>query len=100
MIEFIRDKSIEEKIINYLKDKGARKIEIFGSYVRGEKYNDIDVIVEFDKEKKVSLLDLIRYQLDLEELTKIKIDLLTKNEISKYVLPYINKDKRVVYEKR
>ena len=99
MIKFIRDKFIEEKIITYLKEKGAKKIEFFGSYVRGEKYNDIDVIVEFDKEKKISLLDLIGYQLDLEELTGTKIDLLTKDEISKYVLPYVNKDKRVVYEK-
>ena len=95
----IRNKDLEEKIVNYLKDKGAKKIEFFGSYVRGEKYNDIDIIVEFDEEKKMSLFDLIRYQLDLEELTGKKIDLLTKSEISKYVLPYVNKEKRVVYEK-
>ena len=97
MIEFIRDKSIEEKIINYLKDKGARKIELFGSYVRGEKYNDIDVIVEF--EKWPDLLAFIRYQLELEEMTGKRIDLIAGEEsISRYILPYVNREKRVILE--
>ena len=96
MINYIRNRALEKKIIDYLTDKGAKRIEFFGSYARGEEYNDIDVIVEFDK--NISLLDFIGYQLDLEELTGKKIDLLTKNGISKYILPYINKEKRVVYE--
>ena len=98
MIRVIRDKSIEEKIINYLTSKGAKKIEFFGSYVRGEKYNDIDVIVEFDKWP--DLFTFVRYQLDLEKITGKKIDLIAgKEAISKYILPYVDKEKRVVYER-
>ncbi len=97
-MKVIRDKNLEEKIINYLKDKGAKKIEFFGSYVKGEKYNDIDIIVEFDKWP--DLLTFVRYQLDLEEITGKKIDLIAGEEaISKYILPYVNKEKRVVYER-
>lgn len=99
MIRFIRDKELEKKIIEYLVKRGAKKIEIFGSYARGEKYNDIDVIVEFDEDKKISLLDFVGYQLDLEELTGKKIDLLTSNSISKYILPYIKDERRIAYER-
>jgi len=99
VIKFIRNKEIEKKIIDYLKEKGAKKIEIFGSYVRGESYNDIDVIVEFDKSKKVSLLDFVGYQLDLEKITGKKIDLLTSESISKMILPYIQNERVVAYEK-
>jgi len=97
VIKFIRNREIEKKIIDYLVSKGAKKIEIFGSYARGEDYNDIDVIVEFDK-NNISLLDFIGYQLDLEEITGKKIDLLTKDSISKYILPYIEKDRKITYE--
>jgi len=97
MIKFIRDKEIEKKIIDYLVNKRAKKIEIFGSYVRGEKYNDIDVIVEF--KKWPDLLTFIKYQLDLEKITGKKIDLIAEEAISHYILPYIKKEKEVIYEK-
>ena len=98
MIKFIRNKELEKKIIDYLVKKGAKKIEIFGSYARGENYNDIDVIVEF--KKWPDLFAFIRYQLDLEKITGKKIDLIAgKDAISKYVLPYIEKEKRAIYEK-
>jgi len=42
VIKFIRDNEIEKNIIDYLVNKGAKKIEIFSSYARGEDYNDID----------------------------------------------------------
>ena len=78
MINFIRNKALEKKIIDY---------------------NDTDVIVEFDNWP--DLLTFVRYQLDLEEITGKKIDLIAGEEaISKYILPYINKEKRVVYENK
>jgi len=97
MIKYIRDRELEKKIIDYLIARGAKKIEFFGSYVRGGDYNDIDIIVEFDK--KISLLDFLGFQLDLEDLTGKKIDLLTKDSISKYIYPFIEKEKDVVYER-
>jgi len=86
MYRFIRDKEIEKKIIDYLADKGVKKIEIFGSYVRGEDYNDID---------------FIKYQLDLEDITGKKIDLIAGEEaISNYILPYIEKERKTAYESK
>ena len=98
MIKFIRNKDIEIKIIDYLTSKGAKKIEIFGSYARGEDYNDIDVLVEFDKWP--DLFTFVRYQLDLEKITGKKIDLIAGREsLSEYILPYVDKEKRALYEK-
>ncbi|NPA11154.1 MAG: hypothetical protein GXO62_02815 [Epsilonproteobacteria bacterium] len=97
MIKFVRDKEIEKKIIDYLVSKGAKRIELFGSYVRGGSYNDIDVIVEFDK--NISLLDFIGFEMDLEEITGKKIDLLTRNSISKRVYPFVERDKDLIYER-
>jgi predicted nucleotidyltransferase len=96
VIRYIRDKEIEKKIIDYLADKGAKKIEIFGSYARGEDYNDIDVIVEFEK---VRGMEFFSYGSELKQLINKNVDVLTLNSISEKILPYIKKDKKVIYEK-
>ncbi len=96
MVRYIRDKEIERKIIDYLASKGAKKIEIFGSYARGEDYNDIDVIVEFEKIKG---MEFFSYGSELKRLINKDVDVLTLNSISEKILPYIKKDKKVIYEK-
>ncbi|MCW7074719.1 MAG: nucleotidyltransferase domain-containing protein [Candidatus Methanospirare jalkutatii] len=51
----------------------TKKIEIFGSYARGERKetSDLDVIVEFEKRK--SLLELVGIEQELEDKYKTKI---------------------------
>jgi len=48
--KFDLSKGTKEKIISILKEHGAKKISIFGSYARGEATNksDLDIIVEFE----------------------------------------------------
>ena len=67
-----------EKLIHILKKHHAKKIEIFGSYARGEQKetSDLDVIVEFEKRK--SLLELVGIEQELEDNLGIKIDLHTE----------------------
>lgn len=54
---------------------------VFGSFARGESRegSDIDVLVEFKGEK--SLLDLAGLKIELEELLKRKVDVLTYNSL-------------------
>ncbi|OYT55434.1 hypothetical protein CW703_01810 [Candidatus Bathyarchaeota archaeon] len=84
------------KLVEILKRYGAKKIEIFGSYARGEakKVSDLDVIVEF-KERK-SLLDLVGIEQELEDKLGVKIDLLTKKSISPYLIEKIEKEAKVI----
>ena len=92
------DKKLQKEIVEFLKQKGATKIELFGSYARGEEKenSDIDLIVDFDN--KYGLMSFVAIKLDLEEKLHREIDLLTKESISPYILPYIEKDKRVLFE--
>jgi len=87
-----------EKLIHVLKKHGIKKIEIFGSYARGEakQGSDLDLIVEFEKRK--SLLELVGIEQELEDRLGIKIDLLTEASISPYLIEKIKKESKVVLE--
>jgi len=93
----INRKEIFEKIARILKDRGARKIAVFGSYVRGEEKpeSDIDIIVEFSGRK--SLLELVRIERELSEVLGIKVDLLTEKSISPYLIDTIRREMEVIY---
>ena len=88
---------IFKKIARLLKNQGARKIAVFGSYVRGEEKpgSDIDIIVEFSERK--SLLELVRIERELSEVLGIKVDLLTEKSISPYLIDTIRKEMEIIY---
>ena len=90
-------REIFEKIIKFLKNEGAKKISVFGSYVRGEEKedSDIDIIVEFSESK--SLLELVRIERELSEVLGIKVDLLTEKSISPYLIDSIRKEMEIIY---
>lgn len=89
---------IFEKIAIILKDKGAKKIAVFGSYIKGEEEpeSDIDILVEFSERK--SLLDMVGIEQELSEALGIKVDLLTERAISPYLIDNIKKEMAVIYE--
>jgi predicted nucleotidyltransferase len=80
-----------------LRDRGAIKIAIFGSYVRDEEKpgSDIDIIVEFSGRK--SLLDLVIIERELSEALGIKVDLLTEKAISPYMIDAVKREMKVIY---
>jgi len=88
------EKSIK-KLIEILKKYGVKRIEIFGSYARGEAgpKSDLDLIVEFEKRK--SLFELVRIEEELKNALGIKVDLLTKQFISPYLIERIKKESKV-----
>lgn len=88
---------IFKKIASVLKEQGARKIAVFGSYIKGEEKpeSDIDVIVEFSEKK--SLLELVRMERELSEILGIKVDLLTEKSISPYLIDEIKEEMEVIY---
>lgn len=90
-------KKVFEMIVPFLKDRGAKKVSVFGSYVRGEEKpdSDLDLIVEFSRRK--SLLEMVRIERELSETLGIKIDLLTETSISPYLIDRIKKEMKVIY---
>lgn len=68
---------IKKPIIQVLRKHGVKRAALFGSIVRGEalENSDIDILVEFEGRK--SLLDLAGLKLELEELLKRDVDVVT-----------------------
>jgi predicted nucleotidyltransferase len=89
---------IETALVSILAKYGVRKIGLFGSYARGEERtdSDLDVLVEFDKRK--SLLTLVRIERELSEHIGVKVDLLTEQAISPYLVERIKADLKVIYQ--
>lgn len=89
--------NIYKKIASVLKEQGAKKIAVFGSYAKGEEKpeSDIDIIVEFSEKK--SLLELVRIERELSENLGIKVDLLTEKSISPYLIDGIKEEMEVIY---
>lgn len=87
-------------IKNYLKDQPVRKAYLFGSYARGEQdiASDFDLMVEL--EDHVGLYKFVAIQLGLENLLGKKVDLVSEKSLSPRLRPYIDKDKRLIYERQ
>ena len=89
--------AILDKITRALREQGATKVAIFGSYATREERpdSDIDVIAEFSERK--SLLELVRIERELSETLGIKVDLLTEKSISPYLIDIVKQQMEVIY---
>ena len=79
-------------ILEILKKHEVKKASLFGSTVREEmaEDSDIDILVEFQGTK--SLLDLVRLKMELEEVLKCRVDVLTYNSLHPLL------EKQILYE--
>jgi len=85
---------------DYFKDKPVFKAFVFGSFARGEadSESDYDILVELDYSKKIGL-EFIQMQIELSDLLKTNVDLISDKALSKYVRPFVDKDKILIYER-
>lgn len=88
---------IRNKITSILKSRGAEYVAVFGSVARNEARpdSDIDVLVRFNQD--ISLLDHIGIAYELEDAIGQKVDLITERSLSKFVIPNVKKDLKVLY---
>jgi len=94
-------KSIEE-IREVLKEykEGLRQkykikeLGIFGSYVRGEQKetSDMDILVEFEEDANLSLLDFVGLEIELSDLLGVKVDLVEKKTLKPHMGEYIKRE--------
>lgn len=86
----------DDTIISFMQQHGAEKIGVFGSYARNEarEDSDLDLMVWFREQK--SLLGIIRIERELSELLGVKIDLLTEQAVSPYLIDRIRQELRVI----
>ena len=71
------------ELINFCQENQILELSVFGSVLREDfkKTSDIDLLVVFDPQIKLSLMDLVGIQYELEELIGRKVDLIEKRSI-------------------
>jgi predicted nucleotidyltransferase len=87
-------------IAEYFRNKPVLRAFLFGSFSRGEaeENSDVDILVELDYSKHIGL-GFVGMKLDLENRLHKKIDLVSSEAVSKNISPFIENDKKLIYEK-
>jgi hypothetical protein len=95
----LSDKDIQI-VRDFFSGQPVLKAYLFGSYSRNEADNnsDIDILVDLDYSKHIGL-GFVTMQLELQKKLQKKIDLVSSKAISKYIKPFVEKDKVLIYEK-
>ncbi len=78
------DELLKEKrqdILRIAAQHGAYNVRVFGSIVRGEAGPDSDIDLLVDMEPERSLLDMAGLAVDMQELLKCKVDIVTEASI-------------------
>ena len=85
----------------YFKDKPVFKAFVFGSFARGEadSNSDYDILVELDYSMKIGM-EFIQMQIDLVDLLKTNVDLVSDKSLSRYIRPFVDNDKILIYERQ
>jgi len=85
---------------DYFSGQPVIKAYLFGSYSRNDadENSDVDILVDLDYSKHIGL-DFVTMQSELQQKLKKKIDLVSSKAVSKYLSPFIERDKVLIYEK-
>ncbi len=86
-------------LVDYFRTKPVKRAYLFGSYVRGEQSEDSDaaILVELDYENGADFFGFIQMHDELADLLKKPVDLLSANGLSKFIKPYIDAEKQLIY---
>lgn len=77
------------------------KAWVFGSFARGEETqeSDLDLLVNYDENANISLLDVIRFKLDLEKKIHREVDLVEDGFLKPFAVASAERDKYLIYER-
>jgi uncharacterized protein len=90
----------EGEIIDLCRQNGIRKLALFGSVLtdRFSNLSDIDVLVEFQPEKRVGFFKLAEIEVELSRLLGgRKVDLRTPMDLSRYFRDDVVRNALVLY---
>jgi len=93
---------ITQQIAEYFKTQPVLKAWLFGSFARGEETqdSDVDILVEYDKNARISLMTISHMIGELEQSIGRKIDLVEEGCLLPFAENSANRDKKLIYERR
>lgn len=94
--------TIKRTVAPIFERSNVLKAGLFGSITRGEdrEESDIDILVQFDPAKKISLFDVIGVEQELTDLLGKKVDLVQYQTIKPGLKAYILPNEIRIYEKK
>jgi predicted nucleotidyltransferase len=89
---------IKERITPVARQYGLARVYLFGSYARGEAKPDSDIDLCIEKGKLRTLFELSGFCMDIEDVLKKQVDVVTTVGIDDEFRSNIEKDYEVIYE--
>ena len=92
---------MSKAIADYFKTQPVLKAWLFGSFSRGEERpdSDVDILVEFDKNARVSLMKHAGMIVDLERKLSRPVDLIAEGTLLPFAVESADRDKKLIYER-
>ncbi len=96
------DRTIVNKLSQYFSNQPVEKAWIFGSYARSEekRSSDLDILVNFSPDSKVTLMKYVHIINDLRKLTGKRIDLVEEGQLKPFAVSSAEIDKILIYERK
>ena len=94
-------RQIAQTAAEYFKTQPVEKAWLFGSFSRGEETakSDIDILVRYDDNARISLLYISHSIGVLEKLLNRKVDLVEEGCLLPFAEETANRDKILIYER-
>lgn len=91
---------IKSVLAAYFAQKPVKKVWLFGSYARGEadEKSDVDVLVDIDYIPGIAG-DYLLWPEELTEKLSKKVDIVSSGGENRYIKPFVDRDKIIVYER-
>lgn len=92
---------MNKTIADYFKTQPVLKAWLFGSFARGEETSasDVDLLVQFDENARVSLLKHAAMINELEALLGHTVDIVPEKNLRPGIADSVNHDRKLIYER-
>ena len=89
----------EAALAAFCERNGIRRLSLFGSRLKGTARldSDIDLLVEFFPESIPTLFGVVRMEMDLSQMTGLKVDLRTAGDLSRHFRDEVVRTARLQY---
>ena len=90
-----------DRLASFCKERGIRRLSVFGSALRDDfgPESDIDVLVDFEPERIPGLITLAGMELALCVIFQRKVDMRTAEDLSRYFRQEVLDTAEVLYER-